>query len=259
MPRPGHSALIQPRTGALGLPVLQSGDVWFDATSYNASGGLVTSFIDRNDPTHLMAAANSARRVAVPTNDSALASQPSVTCATAQYLSNKPASYWTFTHNGTAAEWFFVFVTDSVTGERYLFDQAGTNGAVYQGDASAFRNFGLNTNYEITAAATYQAGQSLGRIWAEHGLTLGQGAYLNGTLQGSHFTLRRGATLLGDEYTWNAPGTQDAPGTMMFFDDGFGNYWIGRWACALFFRRILTNTERTTVRNYIQSAYGVSP
>ncbi len=257
MPRPGQSALSRPSLQTAGLGgALRAGDIWFDCTSVTTSGGLVTAFVDRNNALNTLAAANSARRVATPAIDSGFANALTVSCSTAEYLSNQAASFWNFVHDGTGFEWFFVgSQAANALFENYIFDQGGLNGDTYLGDAAAMRLRGENSNYEITSAGE----NSIGRIWVAHGLVAGQADYLAGTMQGSSFTLRRRSSTIGSASTWSAPGSGAAPGSLMLLNDGFGNYWVGKFACALFFRRVLSTSDCQKVQSYIQSTYGVPP
>ncbi len=121
------------KTGISISSLVQAGDSWFTADSYNVDGvsGKVASFVDQNDATHLLAQGNTALQSAVSSTDSALAGKLSTKfTASGGYVSNRAASAWSHIHSGAGFTGVLVGVASSVTGTNGIY---GTRGATGEG------------------------------------------------------------------------------------------------------------------------------
>jgi hypothetical protein len=88
-------------------------DCWFDADLYTVDGGSgkVLDFVDYIDQTHSLRQPVAGKQVVVPAADAALSNSLSATFAGAEwYLSNRPASSWTYLIAGTGMEVISTYV-----------------------------------------------------------------------------------------------------------------------------------------------------
>lgn len=226
---------------------------WLRADSFTESGGKVTAFVDKMRPAHLMVQATAANQVPTPTADAAFNNQLSAVFTAASvhyYTSNLPSTDWAFANTGPL-EVFFVY-TSTGTGSQLLLGTraaataAETGFALSRASATVYGYIGNGTATQpqtgtvgthATNVATYLNWRHSAATAPNMVLDVLDGTTFRGTFVGAlggttpQFTLSLGARATGV-----------LPADMRFVD-------------ALIFNRVLSDSERQTVRDYIASRY----
>lgn len=226
---------------------------WLRADSVVTSNNKVSSLRDKIDGAHLVTQPDGALQVATPAPLAAFNSQPVLTFLGQQwYGSSWPAAAWSFLHNGQGAEVFHVFAPTSLAGFQCI---------VATGSGSS----------PSTTSTTYLSGSGLSKTIRNGAQTVIQGTAgdlaLNVPVQ-VHESFATGSTpdfslrfTGGTAYTadvQSAP-TSDQAGSLRLSGctDGVYNASM-QWAESIFFSRVLTASERQSVKAYVTARYGAA-
>lgn len=208
------------------------------------SGGIA------NPASHAYVQSNTAKQVAAPAAYANLNNALAGTFTGAEYYqSNAAASTWTFLHDGTGAEMFVVFEKTG-GGTYYLVASHNTTAG-----------FDFQTAANLTGSVLDAAGGYV-IFAASAALTWANEKYVSmsyATSDTPDFTQNRRATAAGTDNNRLTPASTAPQGSLMIGASTTGAApFVGAIACVMVWNRVLSAGERTTVRAYITSKYGVT-
>lgn len=243
---------------------LSAGLPQFFASRYNVDGvsGEVASFIDANDPTHLLVQPTDTRQVALP---AAHADFGGELCATTTgneaYQSNRSTAYWFAIAAGANVETFRVFTPLAGAGTRVLDATSfvGTsNGHQFYYDPAA--NVTASLNRTGGGSQDVMTPQSLGAT----GVDVPTYASLRFRNPGdaNQFECRRKGSLAASGAYANAPGVGGVSNVpLTLFSNGYPAPSLGavcRWVYWGMFPA-LTAAQRSVVHDWIAEWFGIAP
>jgi hypothetical protein len=225
-----------------------AGDMHFSATNVTTTGAETASMIDLRDATNTLVPETTALRPAAPASDAAISGQLSIAFVNDTLVSTKPASFWTFIHDGSGYESFMVFTPTNIAAVQSWMYDAGTSGIDHGTDGTKFYHAIMNA-----------AGATVAFVNVAHGLVVGTPTYVNHSYSsGAGYAFRRKSTSLASGAQATAPSSVAAAATMKLGSDG-GNRAQIRLAAWIVFKRVLSASDRTTVQSWIQATYGIAP
>lgn len=237
----------------LAIPDLFS---WVRADSYVTAGGKITALIDRVQSGHTFAQASGAQQALNPVVDSALNNQLVIPLAgTSWYDSTLPASAWKFAHDASGFEFYTVYKATSISDQFPWSTRAGM-ASTEVGNLLWVSNtvrYSL-VNGSVSVIDTGHQGV----------ISAGAATYVGASYSSADSpTFRhwlKSAALTVNTNT-GAPSAANPQATMRLFSTTPTAQLplACPWAETLFFKRALTAAERTRVRSYIQTRYGIAP
>jgi hypothetical protein len=251
MPSPGLQ--LMRRSSALGaILALCVGRPAFTADAYAVDGvtGKVASFIDRNDPTHTLAQAVSARQVVLPVAHADFGGKLCANFTGAEwYQSSRAATAWNFLLDGTGAEWLHSMTHTSSTGTQVYWstgNSANFNSAIYLSSPTLFWEQYANPTQVFSRTRTATA---VGTP------TYYTGFYVEGASPETSLRVKAGTADTGA--TAIAPTAPPSASLVLGANALGAQRGIMRWRELLFFP-ILTPTQRSLLAAYELSAHGIS-
>lgn len=228
---------------------------WFRADSFTESGGKVTAFIDKMNAANSLSQATPAKQVNSPTADAAMANASTATfngaVDTFSYLSNLPASSWTFMHNGLGADTFCAYVPVTPSGSSVAVWSTYSVSATGPGarfTTTTGNTFGLNsgaTTYgNTTNAATNTDGVGTYAEW-----------YFKQADAPNNQTWTKAVAGATNAFVTVPSAAAPAHGLTLGANGGLGVSM--RFADLLIFNRTITAPERATIQAYMLERYAL--
>jgi len=229
------------------LAVFTANDMLFDASNVTVSGGKVTEWVDRINPTRKFVQADSAKQIVTPTTSAAFGG------ATVGVFTAGP--YYTAT--GTTADW--AFLTDGSGYEVIAVASATAGNLLANSNASANPSMEVELNtakvrliHRSVWPTTILNGVSTSTVSTPRifGVSLAPAST-------PQFFVRIGNTIEASGSPSSAPtGTAAIVPYLGCFTPAF-NLMAGSLRSLYFFRRRLQSSERATVHAYIKATTGI--
>lgn len=230
-------------------------DSWFDAALNTPVAGKAYMFTDRIDASHCMLQALSSLQVATPTADAAMGDALTASFTSAPwYDSNRPSSAWRFIHDGTGMElWLSALYTDAngriglATSAAQTIQQVGLQLYYVANNAQMYLSNGL-ASYLISALGWGYPPSAPTFVSVSMSATASPQARIETSLATNPGALS------------GSPTTENPYGPLRLgAAAGVGSYAIGmRWRGLYTFRRVLSDAERTIVRQFVSADMGIS-
>lgn len=258
-------ALDDGSDGSLDALILGLSPYSFVESDYYALDGIsgkVSAFIDKVLPgtgiraitaNHAQAQANAANQCVAPAASTYFSNRPvaDFNAAVEWYLSNAPASAWSGLHDGTGFTGYHVASQDTFVGAHVLCATytgvgAGNGIRLAAGQDMFCPIVALNAFIAVAFLPVTAFTIDVATIWTH--------SYIEGRAPNELIYKMYAST--ANANTAGAPNAA-APGTAAGLSQAGVEGWQGKWAMSLYFNRILTASEDTTVRQYIAAKYGV--
>lgn len=216
--------------------------------------GFVLSFVDWNDPTHVLTQATAAQQVPLPAPHADFGGRLCATFASPMnYVSSRAAAAFQFMHDGTGMSLFQAFTPTDVTGLHSLActtSTAGIRGLSYYSNATTMRS-----SVEKTGASVYPD-SSVGAI------AIGTPTYReisHGTGRSPQYDLRaKGTTVSSGAYASAAEAGDSQHTLRLASNSGPSLLFVGRWR-DLILTPGVSAAQRAAIQSYYQMAYGIAP
>ncbi len=252
-----NSAGITPYLTFTEMKTLCSGRPVFTADNYVESGdypGFVESFVDHNDPTHLLTQTDPAKMVGVPEAHADFNGQLCVTFTGAEYYeSNRAASSWAFRSNGISTEEYAVFTPTQTTTASALNTLHDTTSGLTGFSGSILSYWGQTTNscFASTANGAGVIGSAtFGALTMQTSSYVGYASSSTSGYMGYNQSVATGITVTG--------GAVASPANTL----RLGRRWsgvqpfYGRWAASFFGPEL--GGSRRLFQDAIENLYGLS-
>jgi hypothetical protein len=230
---------------------------WFRADYYAESAGKIAAFLDKMQPSHALSQASVTNQTPTSTITSSFNDKPVATFTAGQfYDSSWPASNWRFFQDGTGVEIFFVYTpTVSTPNSIYCGTRAGNVAAENGG---ILISFSTNTIRASWCNGTAQMIDSSNQGSIVRGSPVCANFYYAESTTVNEWNLFLGITSLTSSVTTVQPIATDPQATFRL-GAGTGALALLKanmlWADLIIFNRVLTSSERQTMRSYLLSTY----
>jgi hypothetical protein len=244
-----------------------------EADYYSVDGvtGKVASYLDKVAagtgiraivPSHAFAQSTSAKQCALPAADSNFNGALSAQFPAAPYYgSNALPAAWQFQHNGTGMDVFNVWMPLTIAAGSKAIECTSLAGGSTQSCIMFWNTANLATlMYGGAAGTTSLATQNAGTLVANVPIYTEQ-TYIEGGTAALPFEINRfiKSVSVQAQNSVAAPYLFDSDGTLTIGGTGNGTLLANMaWCSRICFNRVLTAAERTIVRTYITTKYGVT-
>lgn len=233
-------------------------DTWVDADRVvlDGTGTKTVSMVDYIDPTHVITQATTGLQTNTPVPWSAARNAQAFSLTGSQsYASNRSASAWTYLHNGSGMTTVCVAQQTTLSASPNLLDTL-----------ASLTTIGWRVRYRSATAQVSSTGVSNGAqgnvmAFADVAITGGPPdvhTVSHGSARSPNFLHRvNGVVARNVAYTNAGLLTSSAPTqTLTMMGPAAGGGVIGWFACAMFWRRVLTASELGIVATYLSMKYG---
>jgi len=226
-------------------------DSRFDAANVLISEGKVTSFVDYFDSTHRLTQANSALQISAPATRTGFGGKMVGQFGATQYYdSTRAAAAWQCMHDGTGFECFFVFEASAVT-TMALVANRGFGGATPAG-ANLACSAANSVSFETANGSTISSSFGGGATTA--GLPIYVSAFVSSGGSPQQGAYRKAVLVDSDSMSAYASPTNTL---RLGADTSAGFRFNGYFRAFYTFKRVLTASERSLVRQFIAYDTGI--
>lgn len=232
--------------------LFRPGDCWLDADRVLIDGvsGKVSAVVDQIDPTHAVAQTTSSRQAPSPVAQGALnGARGLVPSPAAVYFSNRPASAWSWLHDGSPMTAVSVAQALDTDASRVLLCTSGsatTNRGLYFGVSTATQLVRVGNGSADALNASTPCPEGVTRVfWHRH--------------NASQYAIG-GTNLIPVSGAWSGAAAGDPSSTLALGARTVltSGGWSGPIGAVYLFRRVLTDGELRVLGAYTRAKYGVT-